>query len=63
MKKLSLMVMSLAVTGITVFTINTTPKIQQTATVNTVVNKLQSTHGEGWSPTRPELVYLEGRQL
>ncbi|ARC29634.1 MULTISPECIES: Phr family secreted Rap phosphatase inhibitor [Bacillus] len=59
MKKLGLTVMSLAATGIMSFGLSTIPETQQTAKIENV-NKLQSTHGEGWSPQRPDLAYSHG---
>ncbi|CAI8990662.1 MULTISPECIES: hypothetical protein [Bacillus] len=54
MKKLGLMVMSLATTGLMSFGLSINPETQQTAQADNI-NKLQSTHGEGWSPQRPDL--------
>lgn len=59
MKNLGLTVMSLAATGILSFGLSTSSGIQQTAQIDNI-NKLQSTHGEGWSPQRPDLAYNDG---
>lgn len=59
MKNLGLTVMSLAAIGILSFGLSTIPGIQQTAQIDNI-NKLQSTHGEGWSPERPDLAYSHG---
>ncbi|ENQ3078970.1 Phr family secreted Rap phosphatase inhibitor [Bacillus multifaciens] len=59
MKNLGLTVMSLAAIGILSFGLSTIPGIQQTAQIDNI-NKLQSTHGEGWSPQRSDLAYSLG---